>query len=200
MDVILLERVPKLGQMGDVVSVKKGFARNFLLPLGKALRATDSNIRYFESERARIEARNLDAIKEARNVAEKLDQRQFVVIRSASDTGSLYGSVTSRNVAEVAVGAGVEVDRRQCVLDRPIKELGMHEVSVVLHPDVSCTIVLNVARSEEEADLQATGKDILEIESEAELEAELEADAETPDQPAEAGAAVDEDSPDAENE
>ncbi|MCY3875261.1 MAG: 50S ribosomal protein L9 [Rhodobacteraceae bacterium] len=196
MDVILLERVPKLGQMGDVVSVKKGFARNFLLPLGKALRATDSNIRYFESERARIEARNLDAIKEARNVAEKLDQRQFVVIRSASDTGSLYGSVTSRNVAEVAVGAGVEVDRRQCVLDRPIKELGMHEVSVVLHPDVSCTIVLNVARSEEEADLQATGKDILEIESEA----ELEADAEISDQLAEAGAAVDEDSPDAENE
>ncbi len=196
MDVILLERVPKLGQMGDVVSVKKGFARNFLLPLGKALRATDSNIRYFESERARIEARNLDAIKEARNVAEKLDQRQFVVIRSASDTGSLYGSVTSRNVAEVAIGAGVEVDRRQCVLDRPIKELGMHEVSVVLHPDVSCTIVLNVARSEEEADLQATGKDILEIESEA----ELEADAEISDQLAEAGAAVDEDSPDAENE
>ncbi len=196
MDVILLERVPKLGQMGDVVSVKKGFARNFLLPLGKALRATDSNIRYFESERARIEARNLDAIKEARNVAEKLDQRQFVVIRSASDTGSLYGSVTSRNVAEVAAAAGVEVDRRQCVLDRPIKELGMHEVSVVLHPDVSCTIVLNVARSEEEAELQATGKDILEIESEA----ELEADAEISDQLAEVGAAVDEESPVAGNE
>ncbi len=196
MDVILLERVPKLGQMGDVVSVKKGFARNFLLPFGKALRATDSNIRYFESERARIEARNLDAIKEARNVAEKLDQRQFVVIRSASDTGSLYGSVTSRNVAEVAAGAGVEVDRRQCVLDRPIKELGMHDVSVVLHPDVSCTIVLNVARSEEEAELQATGKDIREIESVA----ELEADAEVSDQLAEAGAAVDEDSPVAENE
>ncbi len=196
MDIILLERVPKLGQMGDVVSVKKGFARNFLLPLGKALRATDSNIRYFESERARIEGRNLDAIKEARNVAEKLDQRQFVVIRSASDTGSLYGSVTSRNVAEVAAGAGVEVDRRQCVLDRPIKELGMHEVSVVLHPDVSCTIVLNVARSEEEAELQATGKDIREIESEA----DHEADAELSDQLAEVGAAVDEDSPVAEND
>lgn len=196
MDVILLERVPKLGQMGDVVSVKKGFARNFLLPLGKALRATDSNIRYFESERTRIEARNLDAIKEARNVAEKLDQRQFVVIRTASDTGSLYGSVTSRNVAEIAAGADVEVDRRQCVLDRPIKELGMHEVSVVLHPDVNCTIVLNVARSEEEAELQATGKDIREIESEA----ELEADAEISDQLAEVGAAVDEDSPVAEND
>ena len=191
MEIILLERVPKLGQMGDVVSVKKGFARNFLLPLGKALRATESNIRYFESERARIEARNLDAIKEARNVAEKLDQRQFVVIRSASDTGSLYGSVTSRNVAEAAAGAGVEVDRRQCVLDRPIKELGMHEVSVVLHPEVSCTIVLNIARSEEEAELQATGKDILEVEAEAELEAE----AEISDQLSEVGAAVDEDSP-----
>ena len=196
MDVILLERVQKLGQMGDVVSVKKGFARNFLLPLGKALRATDSNIRYFESERARIEARNLDAVKEARNVAEKLDQQQFVVIRSASDTGSLYGSVTSRNVAEAAADAGVEVDRRQCVLDRPIKELGMHEVSVVLHPEVSCTIVLNVARSEEEAELQATGKDILEIESEADLEAE----ADLSDQLAEVGAAVDEDSPVAEND
>ncbi len=196
MDVILLERVQKLGQMGDVVSVKKGFARNFLLPLGKALRATDSNIRYFESERARIEARNLDAVKEARNVAEKLDQQQFVVIRSASDTGSLYGSVTSRNVAEAAADAGVEVDRRQCVLDRPIKELGMHEVSVVLHPEVSCTIVLNVARSEEEAELQATGKDILEIESEADLEAE----ADLSDQLAEVGAAVDEDSPIAEND
>lgn len=196
MDVILLERVPKLGQMGDVVSVKKGFARNFLLPLGKALRATDSNIRYFESERTRIEARNLDAVKEARNVAEKLDQQKFVVIRSASDTGSLYGSVTSRNVAEVAAGSGVEVDRRQCVLDRPIKELGMHEVSVVLHPEVSCTIVLNVARSEEEAELQATGKDIREIESEA----DLEADADISDQLAEVGAAVDEDSPGAEND
>ncbi len=191
MEIILLERVPKLGQMGDVVSVKKGFARNFLLPLGKALRATESNIRYFESERARIEARNLDAIAEARNVAEKLDQQQFVVIRSASDTGSLYGSVTSRNVAEAAAGSGVEVDRRQCVLDRPIKELGMHEVSVVLHPEVSCTIILNVARSEEEAELQATGKDIREIESEAELEAE----ADLSDQLTEIGAATGEDSP-----
>ena len=191
MEIILLERVPKLGQMGDVVSVKKGFARNFLLPLGKALRATESNIRYFESERARIEARNLDAIKEARNVAEKLDQQQFVVIRSASDTGSLYGSVTSRSVAEAAAGSGVEVDRRQCVLDRPIKELGMHEVSVVLHPEVSCTIILNVARSEEEAELQATGKDIREIESEAELETE----ADISGQLAEVGAAAGEDSP-----
>lgn len=191
MEIILLERVPKLGQMGDVVSVKKGFARNFLLPLGKALRATESNIRYFESERARIEARNLDAIKEARNVAEKLDQQQFIVIRSASDTGSLYGSVTSRNVAEAAAESGVEVDRSQCVLDRPIKELGMHEVSVVLHPEVNCTIILNVARSEEEAELQASGKDILEIESEAELEAE----ADMSDQLADVGAAADEDSP-----
>ncbi len=188
MDVILLERVPKLGQMGDVVSVKKGFARNFLLPLGKALRATESNRVYFESERARIEARNLDAIKEAQSVAEKLDQRQFVIIRSASDTGSLYGSVTSRDVSLVAAEADVEVDRRQCVLDRPIKELGMHEVSVVLHPEVSCSIVLNVARSEEEAELQASGKDVREIESEAELEAEEELS----DQLSDVGAAVEE--------
>ncbi|GLQ34033.1 50S ribosomal protein L9 [Amylibacter marinus] len=174
MDVILLERVAKLGQMGDVVSVKQGFARNYLLPQGKALRATDANKMVFEGQKAQLEAKNLETQKEATAVAEKLDGQQFVVIRSASDAGALYGSVTNRDAADAATEAGFTVDKKQIVLVAPIKELGLHEVTVALHPEVTCSIQLNVARSTEEAELQASGKSIQELAAEAEAEAEFE--------------------------
>ncbi len=174
MDVILLERVAKLGQMGDVVTVKDGYARNFLLPKGKALRATPENIRHFEAQKAQLEAQNLERKAEAEAVAEKLDGQQFVVIRSASETGALYGSVTTRDAAAAATEGGFTIDRRQVVLARPIKELGLHSVTVVLHPEVEVTIQLNVARSPEEAELQASGKSIQELAAEAEAEAEFE--------------------------
>jgi large subunit ribosomal protein L9 len=174
MDVILLERVAKLGQMGDVVSVKQGFARNFLLPQGKALRASAGNLKRFETQKVQLEAQNLEAKSEATAVAEKLDGQQFIVIRSASDAGSLYGSVTVRDAADAATEAGFTVDKKQCVLKQPIKELGVHDLAVVLHPEVEATIQLNVARSLEEAELQASGKSIQELEAEAEAEAEFE--------------------------
>lgn len=174
MDVILLERVAKLGQMGDVVSVKQGYARNFLLPQGKALRATASNVTHFESQKAQLEAVNLEAKGEAEQVSAKLDGQQFIVIRSASDAGSLYGSVSNRDAAEAATEGGFTVDKKQIVLDRPIKELGLHSVTVVLHPEVHCGIEINVARSTEEAELQASGKSIQDLAAEAEAEAEFE--------------------------
>ncbi len=174
MQVILLERVAKLGQMGDVVSVKDGYARNFLLPQGKALRANAANVAAFEAQKAQLEARNLETRKEADALAEKLDGQQFVVIRSASETGSLYGSVSPRDAAEAATQAGFSVDRRQVALKRPIKELGLHSVIVSLHPEVEAEITLNVARSPEEAELQASGKSIQELAAEAEAEAEFE--------------------------
>ncbi len=174
MDVILLERVAKLGQMGDVVTVKQGYARNFLLPQGKALRATDGNVAQFESQKSQLEAQNLEARGEADAVAAKLDAQQFIVIRSASDAGALYGSVTSRDAAEAATDGGFTLDKGQVVLDRPIKELGLHSVTVVLHPEVDCRIEINVARSEEEAALQASGKSISDAAAEAEAEAEFE--------------------------
>lgn len=174
MDVILLERVAKLGQMGDVVSVKQGYARNFLLPQGKALRASEANVKHFESQKAQLEASNLEAKGEAEAVAAKLDGQQFIIIRSASDAGALYGSVTTRDAAEAATEGGFTLDKRQVVLDRPIKDLGLHDVSVVLHPEVNCSIALNVARSAEEAELQASGKSIQELAAEAEAEAEFE--------------------------
>ncbi len=174
MQVILLERVAKLGQMGDVVSVKDGYARNYLLPQGKALRATEENIRVFEEQKAQLEARNLETRKEAEALAEKLAGQQFVVIRSASDSGSLYGSVTTRDAAQAATEAGFSVDRKQVVLIRPIKELGLHQVTVRLHPEVEVEITLNVARSEEEAELQASGKSIQELAAEEEAAAEFE--------------------------
>lgn len=174
MQVILLERVAKLGQMGDVVAVKDGYARNFLLPKGKALRASDANIASFEAQKAQLEARNLETRKEAEDLAGRLDGQQFVVIRSASDSGSLYGSVTPRDAAEAATADGFSVDRKQVVLSAPIKELGLHTVSVVLHPEVTASIDLNVARSQEEAELQASGKSIQELAAEAEAEAEFE--------------------------
>ena len=174
MDVILLERVAKLGQMGEVVTVKPGYARNFLIPTGKALRANDANMARFEAEKAQLEARNLETKKEAASLAEKLDGQQFVVIRSASDSGALYGSVTPRDAAEAATAEGFSVDKKQIVLTGPIKELGLHDLTVNLHPEVDATITLNVARSAEEAELQASGKSIQELAAEEEAAAEFE--------------------------
>lgn len=174
MQVILLERVAKLGQMGEVVTVKDGFARNFLLPQGKALRANEANIKSFESRKAHLEAQNLETRKEAEAVGGKLDGQIFVIIRSASDAGALYGSVTARDASDAASAGGFSVGRGQVTLDRPIKELGLHTVSVKLHPEVTVKIKLNVARSTEEAELQAAGKSIQDLAAEAEAAAEFE--------------------------
>ena len=174
MEVILLERVAKLGQMGEVVNVKNGYARNFLLPQGKALRSSKESLAVFEAQRAQLEARNLETKGEAEKLAEKLDGQQFVIIRSASDAGSLYGSVTTRDAADVAKAEGFTIDKKQISLNAPIKELGLHGLEVVLHPEVSATITVNVARSEEEAELQASGKTIQELAAEADAEAEFD--------------------------
>ncbi|MDX5356189.1 MAG: 50S ribosomal protein L9 [Rhodobacterales bacterium] len=174
MQVILLERVAKLGQMGDVVNVKQGYARNYLLPQGKALRASDANIKSFEARKAQLQAENLETRKEAEAVGAKLDGQAFVVIRSASEAGALYGSVTARDAADAATAAGFTVSRSQIVLDKPIKELGLHGVTITLHPEVSVKISLNVARSPEEAELQASGKSIQELAAEAEAAAEMD--------------------------
>ena len=174
MQVILLERVAKLGQMGDVVDVKPGYARNFLLLQGKALTASKENIAQFEVQKAQLEARNLETKAEAEALSERLDGQQFVVIRQASDGGNLYGSVTTRDAAEVATAEGFTLDRKQVVIRDPIKELGLHEVEVHLHPEVACTIKLNVARSPEEAELQEGGKSIRELAAEEEAQAEFE--------------------------
>ena len=174
MEIILLERVAKLGQMGEVVNVKDGYARNFLLPQGKALRANAANMARFENDKAQLEARNLESKKEAESLAAKLDGQQFVVIRSASDAGALYGSVTTRDAADAAEANGFTVDRKQVVLTAPIKFLGLHTVNVVLHPEVVASIELNVARSVEEAELQASGKSIQELAAEEEAAADSE--------------------------
>lgn len=174
MQVILLQRVAKLGQMGEVVNVKDGYARNFLLPQGKALRANESNVKSFEVRKAQLEATNLETRKEAEALGATLDGQVYVVIRSASDAGSLYGSVTTRDAADAATAGGITVNRAQIVLDRPIKELGLHTVSAVLHPEVTVKFKLNVARSVEEAELQASGKSIQELAAEAEAEADFE--------------------------
>jgi len=174
MQVILLERVAKLGQMGDVVDVKPGYARNFLLPQGKAQTASEANIASFEAQKAQLEARNLETKKEAEDFAGRINGQQFIVIRSASDAGALYGSVSTRDAAEAATEAGFTVDRKQVVLARPIKDLGLHDVHITLHPEVDATIQLNVARSEEEAALQASGKSIQELAAEEEAAAEFE--------------------------
>tara|TARA_R110002095_G_scaffold204864_1_gene187830 strand:+ start:174 stop:806 length:633 start_codon:yes stop_codon:yes gene_type:complete len=174
MQVILLERVAKLGQMGEVVDVKPGFARNFLLPQGKALSASKANVEAFEARKSQLEADNLETKKEADKMADTLNGQQFVVIRSASDAGALYGSVTTRDAAEAATDGGFTVDRKQVVLSAPIKELGLHDVLVVLHPEVEATIQLNVARSVEEAELQASGKSIQELAAEEEAAADFE--------------------------
>ena len=174
MQVILLERVAKLGQMGEVVDVKPGYARNYLLPQGKALSASKANVEAFEGQKAQLEAQNLETKKEAEQFAEKLNGQQFVVIRSASDAGALYGSVTTRDAADVATEAGFTIDRKQVLIRKPIKELGLHEVEVHLHPEVTVVILLNVARSPEEAEIQAAGKSIQELAAEEEAQAEFE--------------------------
>ncbi len=174
MDVILLERVAKLGQMGEVVKVKDGYARNFLLPQGKALRVNAANVARFEVEKAQREATNLETRKEAQKMADQLDGQTFVVIRSASDGGNLYGSVTTRDAAEAATAGGFTVARAQVVLNSAIKELGIHAVSIVLHPEVTAEIQLNIARSKDEAELQAAGKSIQELAAEEEAAAEFE--------------------------
>jgi large subunit ribosomal protein L9 len=174
MQVILLQRVAKLGQMGEVVNVKDGYARNFLLPQGKALRANAGNIASFEAKKAQLEAHNLETRKEAEVVGAQLDGKTYIIIRSASDSGALYGSVTTRDAADAATDGGITVARAQIVLDRPIKELGLHTVSAVLHPEVVVKFNLNIARSVEEAELQASGKSIQELAAEAEAEADFE--------------------------
>ena len=174
MQIILMERVAKLGQMGDVVNVKQGYARNFLIPTGKALRASAANITSFEAQKAQLEARNLETKAEAESLASKLDGQRFVVIRSASDAGSLYGSVTTRDAADAATESGFSIDKKQAILLAPIKELGLHALIVRLHPEVSANIELNVARSAEEAQLQAAGKSIQDLAAEEEAAAEFE--------------------------
>lgn len=166
MDVILLQRIGRLGQMGDVVTVKDGFARNYLLPQRKALRATDDNRKHFESQRAQLEATNLEHKKEAEAVAAKLDGQLFVAIRSAGDTGQLYGSVSTRDIAEAVTAGGFTMSRNQVVLDKAIKTLGVHDIKVQLHPEVLAHVKLNVARSAEEAERQARGEDVTMVKGE----------------------------------
>ncbi len=173
MQVVLLERIEKLGQMGEVVKVKDGFARNFLLPRKKALRATKDNLARFEKEKAQLEARNLSLKKEAEGVAGKLDKQTYVVLRQAGETGMLYGSVSTRDIADAVTAGGVTLNREQVRLDKAIKALGLHDVRVVLHPEVSVGITLNVARTPEEAERQARGENVLMTEAEqARVEAE----------------------------
>ena len=155
MEVILLERIESLGQMGEVVKVKAGFARNFLLPQKKALRATDGNRKVFEERRAQLEAQNLERKGEAAQVATKLDGLSVVLVRAASETGQLYGSVTARDVADAITGAGVTVGRSQVRLDKALKQLGLEPVRVQLHPEVAVTVTVNIARTPDEAETQA---------------------------------------------
>ena len=161
MEVILLERVEKLGAIGDVVKVKNGFARNYLLPNKKALRANDANRKQFEAHRAQIEADNASRRADAEKASKGVDGKTVQLIRQASNVGHLYGSVSARDIAEALEGVGAHVAKSQVVLDRPIKAIGMHEVKIALHPEVSVTVKVNVARSPEEADLQAQGIDVL---------------------------------------
>ncbi len=158
MKIVLLERVENLGTIGDVVNVKNGYARNFLLPNEKALRATKSNLVRFEAEREFLEKRNAEAAAKAKDEGSDLDGKAYVVIRQAGETGALYGSVSSRDVAEIM---GDEVKRSMVVLEQPIKDLGMHEVRVKLHPEVSVMVTINVARTEDEAVRQAAGEDVI---------------------------------------
>ncbi len=159
-EVVLLQRVDKLGQMGDVVKVKPGYARNFLLPQKKALRANKANLAQFEVQRAQLEAQNIKRREEAERIAERVGGLSVIVIRQAGESGSLYGSVSSRDIADVCTEGGLSVNRQQVVLEQPIKTLGLIPVRVVLHPEVSLTVTVNVARSAEEAEKQARGEAI----------------------------------------
>jgi large subunit ribosomal protein L9 len=179
MQVILLERVEKLGQMGDEVKVKDGFGRNYLLPQKKALRATKANREYFQTQKAQLEARNLENKKEAEKIAKQLDGKTFMLLRQAGDRGQLYGSVSPRDIADAISAGGVTVSRTQVPLDKAIKNIGLVPVSVVLHPEVRVTITLNVARTEDEAERQAKGEDVLAertTEEEASAEAKVAAE------------------------
>ena len=172
MQIILLERVPKLGQMGDVVSVKPGYARNFLIPGGKALRATKAAIADFSKRRSQLEARNLERKQEAEAAAKKVAGRSVTLLRQASEASQLYGSVSARDIVAAFAEAGVSLDRQQIRLDQPLKTLGLHEVPVALHPEVEVAVKVNIARSQEEADLQA-GKAPPAAQGEPEEEREL---------------------------
>ncbi len=187
MDVILLERVEKLGQIGDVVTVKNGFARNYLLPNKKALRANAANKKVFEANRAKIESDNAAKRDEAAKASKDVDGTKVVLIRQASNTGQLYGSVSTRDIVEAMETHGHTVTKSQVVLGRPIKTIGLHEVRIVLHPEVSATISANVARSPEEAELQAQGVDILADEADRENDALAEAAAQVMGEDADAG-------------
>lgn len=160
MQVILLERIAKLGQMGETVKVRDGFARNYLLPLGKALRANAANKARFEAERSTLEARNLERKSEAQSVAEKLDGKTFVIVRSAGETGQLYGSVAARDIIEVLAAEGFNVGRNQVDLNHPIKSIGLHKVTLHLHSEVEISVEVNVARSAEEAERQSKGESL----------------------------------------
>ena len=172
-NLILLERVEKLGQMGQRVKVKPGFARNYLLPQKKALRATKENLAYFDSQRAQLEANNLHRKSEATEIGGKLEGLSVVIVRQAGESGQLYGSVSARDIADAVSAAGFTIEKRQVVLERPIKSLGMHSVRIVLHPEVSVMITANVAQSAEEAAMQAKGIDPLRLHDEDETEAEV---------------------------
>ena len=180
MELILLERVAKLGQMGDIVNVRTGYARNFLLPQGKAIRASEANKKRFESERAQLEARNLEAKSEAEALKERIGEKTVIVIRAASETGQLYGSVSPRDLADALSEGGVSLTRNQISLDRPIKTIGIHPVTVILHPEVELIVSANVARSQDEAERQAAGEDLSQTEREDsfEFEEDLELDEE----------------------
>ncbi|MBL0933933.1 MAG: 50S ribosomal protein L9 [Rhizobiaceae bacterium] len=158
MQVILLERISKLGQMGETVKVKDGFARNFLLPQGKALRANEANKKKFEGQRSQLEARNLERKNEAQKIADQLDGKTFVVVRSAGETGQLYGSVSTRDISDIVTAEGFSVGRNQVELNQPIKTIGLTNVAIALHPEVEVTITLNIARSADEAERQARGE------------------------------------------
>ena len=167
MEIILLERIESLGQMGDVVSVKPGFARNYLLPRGKALRATEENRRTFEQQRTQLEANNLEGRKEAEAVAKKVEGLSIVLVRQAGEAGQLYGSANARDIADAVCEAGCIVTRQQVRLQRPIKLIGIHPVRIDLHPEVSVDIITNVARTQEEAEIQSrTGKALIHADEE----------------------------------
>jgi large subunit ribosomal protein L9 len=178
MEVILLERVAKLGQMGEVVRVKDGFARNFLLPQGKALRATKDSRSKFESMKTQLEARNLELKGEAQKVAEKLNGQSFVVIRQASETGHLYGSVSPRDLVAIMETGGFTVSRGQIALNTPIKAIGLHKVPIALHPEIDVTVTVNVARSADEAERIARGEDVISRREEEPAEETAPVDAE----------------------
>jgi len=166
MQVILLQRIGRLGQMGDVVSVKDGYARNFLLPQKKALRATKENRATFESQRSQLEANNLELKKEAEAVSGKLDGKSFIAIRQAGDTGQLYGSVSPRDISDAITAGGFTVDRRQVLIEKPVKTLGLHGIKVALHPEVVVKVTLNIARSADEAERQARGENVAVVKDE----------------------------------